>query len=143
MFHFSLRLKLSIFFSLFLFSHEIHNRRGKKLTWKKINVDRQFFKDVLCVTLFQEGMGQCQFLRKIATHFPQFYLLALPLNWRLLYILPAPFYYNLRPCRPTVLLINNIYSWKSQLKPTSVDIKCFLLTKSSLTKHKKYLFEAP
>ena len=54
-----------------------------------------------------------------------------------------PFLLQPRPCPPTVLLINNIYSWKSKFKHTGVDIKCFLLTKSSLTKHKKYLLEAP
>ena len=56
-FHFSLWLKLSIFFSLVLFSLEMHNRSGKELIGKKLNVDRQFFKDVLCITLFQEGVG--------------------------------------------------------------------------------------
>ena len=50
-FHFRLWLKLSIFFSLVLFSLEMHNRSRKKLTGKKLNVDTQFFKDVLCVTL--------------------------------------------------------------------------------------------
>ena len=72
-FHFSLWLKLSIFFSLVLFFLEMHNRRKKKLARKKLNVDRQFFKDVLWVTLLQEGMGQYQFLGKIATHFPHFH----------------------------------------------------------------------
>ena len=57
-FHLSLRLKLSIFFSLILFFLEMHNRCGKKLNGKKVNVDRQFFKDVLCVTLLQEGVGR-------------------------------------------------------------------------------------
>ena len=61
-FHFSLWLKLSIFFSLVIFSVEMHNRSRKKLTGKKLNVDRQFFKDVLCVTLLQEGVWQYQFL---------------------------------------------------------------------------------
>ena len=56
-FYFSLWLKLSIFFSLVLFSLEMHNRSGKELIGKKLNVDRQFFKDVLCITLFQEGVG--------------------------------------------------------------------------------------
>ena len=36
-FYFSLWLKLSIFFSLVLFSLEMHNRSGKKLTRKKLN----------------------------------------------------------------------------------------------------------
>ena len=56
-FHSSLWLKLSIFFSLALFSLEMHNKRGKKLVGKNLNVNRQFFKDVLCVTLLQEGVG--------------------------------------------------------------------------------------
>ena len=56
-FHFSLWLKLSIFFSLVLFSLEMHNICGKKLAGIKWNVDRQVFKDVLCVTLLQEGWG--------------------------------------------------------------------------------------
>ena len=56
-FHSSLLLKLSIFFSLILFSLELHNRSGKKLIGKNLNVNRQFFKDVLCVTLLQEGVG--------------------------------------------------------------------------------------
>ena len=68
-FYFSLWLKLSIFFSLVLFSLELHNRSGKKLIGN-LNVNRQFFKDVLCVTLLQEGLGQYQFLGKIATISP-------------------------------------------------------------------------
>ena len=88
-FHFSLWLKLSIFFSLVLFSLELHNRSGKKLIGN-LNVNRQFFKDVLCVTLLQEGLGQYQFLGKIATISPvsiyqhllsneHFYIFHLPL----------------------------------------------------------------
>ena len=49
--------KLKLFYSLVLFSRKIYNRSGKKLTGKKLNVDRQLFKDVLCVTLLQEGGG--------------------------------------------------------------------------------------
>ena len=37
-FHISLWLKLSIFFILVLFSLEMHNRNGKKLTGKKLSV---------------------------------------------------------------------------------------------------------
>ena len=88
-FHSSLWLKLSIFFSLVLFSLELHNRSGKKLIGN-LNVNRQFFKDVLCVTLLQEGLGQYQFLGKIATISPvsiyqhllsneHFYIFHLPL----------------------------------------------------------------
>ena len=61
-FHFSLLVKLKIFFSLVLFSLDIHHRSRKKLIGKKLNVDRQFFKDVLYVILLQEGVGQYQFL---------------------------------------------------------------------------------
>ena len=49
-FHFSLWLKLSTFFSMALNFLEMHNRCGKKLTGKKLNVDRKFFKGELCVT---------------------------------------------------------------------------------------------
>ena len=45
-FYFSLWLKLSIFFSLVLFSLEMRNRSGKKLMRKILNVNRQFFKDL-------------------------------------------------------------------------------------------------
>ena len=56
-FHRSMWFKLSIFFSLVLFSIEMHNRSEKELTGNKLNVGRQFFKDVLWITLFQEGVG--------------------------------------------------------------------------------------
>ena len=65
--------KLSIIWSLVLFSLEMHNRSRKKLTGKKLNVDRQFFKDALCVTLLQEGVGQYQLFGKIATYLPHFH----------------------------------------------------------------------
>ena len=45
------------------------------------------------------------------------------------------------PTQP--LLINHIFSWKSKLKHTGVDITFFLQdAESSLTKHKKYFLEA-
>ena len=110
---------------------------------KTLKVDRQFFKDVPCVTLLQEGVGQYQFLEKIATHFPHFHLLTPPLKWRFLYIPPTPFYYNLRPCPPNVLLINNIYSWKNKLKHAGVDIKCFFVNKIFVNKKLRNLLEAP
>ena len=56
-FHSSLWLKLSIFFSLVLFSLEMYHKSGKKLIGKNLNVNRRFFKDVLCVTLLQEVVG--------------------------------------------------------------------------------------
>ena len=96
-FYFSLWLKLSIFFSLVLFSLKINNRSRKKLTGKKLNVHRQFFKDVLCANLLQDGVGQYQFSGKIVTHFPHFHLLTHLLKWRFLFIPPTPFYYNPRP----------------------------------------------
>ena len=46
-FHFGLWLKLNIFFSLVLFFVETHNKSMKKLTWKKLSVDKQFFEDVI------------------------------------------------------------------------------------------------
>ena len=107
-FHFGLWFKLSIFFSLVLFSLEMYTRSGEKITRKKENVDRLLFKDTLCVTLLQktgggggggEG-GQCQFLGKIASHFLGFHLLIPPLKWRLLYIPPTPFYCNPLPAHP-------------------------------------------
>ena len=47
-------LVIQIFFSLFLSSDEMHKGREEKLTRKKLNVDRQFFKNVLC-NLITEG----------------------------------------------------------------------------------------
>ena len=114
-----------------------------KLTGKKLNVDRQFFKDVLCIILLQEGVGQYQFSGKIATHFPHFHWLTLPLKWRFLYIPPTPFYYNPRPCLPTAFLINNIYSCKSIINLLVQILSALLLTKSLWTKLKNYLLEAP
>ena len=72
-FHSSLWLKLSIFFGLVLFFLEMHKRCWKKLTRKNTNVNRQFFKYVLCVTLLQEETRQYQFFGEIATHFPHFH----------------------------------------------------------------------
>ena len=142
-FYFSLWLKLSIFFSFgSIFSWNSQWKR-EKLTEKKLNVNRQFFKDVLCVTLLQEGVEQYQFLGKISTHFHNFHLLTAPLKWRFLYIPPTPFYYNPRPCPPTVLLINNIYSWKNKPKHTGVYIKCFFVNKIFVNKTKNAFFWSP
>ena len=120
--YFSLWFKLSSFFSLDLFSLEIHNKSGEKLTGRKLNVHRQFLSDVLSVTLLLKGVGQYKFLGKIATHFPHFHFLP---KWRFLYIPSIPFYYKPPPIPPTVLLINNIYYCKSKLKYTGVNITCF------------------
>ena len=49
-----------------------------------------------------------------------------------------PFLLKLPSLPPTSLLINHIFSWKSRLKHTGLDIICFFQDeKSSLTKHKK------
>ena len=111
-----------------------HYRCRKKLTVKKLNVNRHFFKDVLCLTLLQEGVGQYQFLAKIATYFPNFHEVTPSLKWIFLYIPPTPFGCNPRPCLPTVLIIHNIYSWKIMLKHTGVDIKCFFVNKNFFNK---------
>ena len=58
-FYFGVRFKLSIFFNLVLFPLKMHRRRGEKLTGKKLNVDRQFFKDVTCVTLCNSVQPNC------------------------------------------------------------------------------------
>ena len=64
-FYISLLLKLSIFFSLVLFSLEMHKRSVKKLTGKKLYVDRWFFKDVLWVTVLQGGWNSTTSLEKL------------------------------------------------------------------------------
>ena len=38
-----------MFFSVVLFSNQMHKIREKKLTGKKINLDREIFKDVICI----------------------------------------------------------------------------------------------
>ena len=47
------------------------------------------------------------------------------IKWNFLYIPRTPFYYNLHSCPANPLLINHVFSWKSKLKRTSVDITCF------------------
>ena len=142
-FHFSLWLKLSICFSLVLFSLEMHSRSGKKLTEKKIKSRSTVLQTCTLCNLIAGGGGAVPILRKNCHPFPPFPFINTSSQMKIFYIPRTPFYYNLRPCPPTVLLINNIYFWKSKLKHTGVDITCFLLTKSSLTKLKKYLLEAP
>ena len=68
------------------FCQNSQNEREKELTGKKLNVDRESFKDVirifrccsvLYLTQLQEGrVAILQFLAKIATHLPYFHLLA-------------------------------------------------------------------
>ena len=41
-----------------------------------------------------------------------------------LHIPSTPLYYNLSFCPPNPLIINHIFSWKSKLKHTGVDIMC-------------------
>ena len=48
-FYLSLWFKLSIFISFVLFSERIHKERREQLAWKKINVNRQIFKDLICI----------------------------------------------------------------------------------------------
>ena len=132
-FHYSMWFKLSIFFSLVLFSLEMHNRSRKKLTGKKLNVDRQFFKDVICVTLLQEGVEQYQFLGKITTQFPHFHLLTPSVKWRFLYIPTTPFLWQ-PPSLP---------GHRSKLKHTGVDIKRFLVNKIFVNKTKKLFIGSP
>ena len=78
--------KLNIIFSLVLFSVKIHKRRGKRLTSEKLNVNRQFFKYVICIFFFFfflditlcnpiVGARQYQFLEKTVTYFTYFHLL--------------------------------------------------------------------
>ena len=54
-----------------------------------------------------------------------------------------PFLLQHRPCPPTVLLKNNIYSWKSKLKHTGVDIKCFFVNKIFVDEKEKVFTGSP
>ena len=126
--------KWKIFYSLVLFSRKMYNRSGKKLTGKKLNVDRQLFKDVLCVTLLQVGGGggPYQILGNIAAHFPDFHSF-INTSWEEVKIFIYSnhlFLSELSPCLSNNLLINHIYSWEIKLKHTGVDITCFLKMQS-------------
>ena len=68
-FHFSLWLKSSIFFSLVLFSFEMHNRSRKKLSRKKLNFDRVLQQCTLC-NLIVGGGGVVPVLKKNCYLFP-------------------------------------------------------------------------
>ena len=99
-FYFILWLKLSIFFSFgSIFPWNLQWKR-EKLIGKKLNVNRQFFKDVLCVTLLQEGVEQYQFLGKISTHFHNFHLLKLLSNEDFYIFHPPLFITTPVPARP-------------------------------------------
>ena len=122
-FHFSLWLKLSIFFRLVLFSLKMYNRSGKKLIGKNC---RQFFKDVLSVTLLLEeggGEGAVPILRKNCRPFPRFPFINTSSQMKIFIYFTYPFLLQLPP--PTALLINHMYSWKSELMHTGIDITCF------------------
>ena len=95
-FHFSLWLKLSIFFRLVLFPLKMYNRSGKKLTGKNIIVDSSSKMYSLWSYCWKKGVGrgQYQFLGKIVAHFLGFHLLRPLLKWKYLYISPTTFYYN-------------------------------------------------
>ena len=56
-----------------------------------------------------------------------------------IFMYSTPFYYNPPPCPFNALLINHI-SWKSKLKHTSVDIKCFFPRCTIFTKKTKSVF---
>ena len=95
---------------------------------------------LLCVTSLYGG--QYQFLGKIATHFSYFHVITPQSQMKIfmyftyLFLLEAPL------CPQIFLLINHIFSWKSKLKHTVVDIECFFqVAKSSLTKYKQCLLE--
>ena len=118
MFYFSLWFKLGIFFSLVLFSFEMYNRSGKKLTRKNLNVDRLFFKNVLCVTLLQEGEGGSTNFRKNCLSFLRFPFINTSSQIKIFIYSTYPFLLQPPPCPSTALLINHIYSWKSKLKHT-------------------------
>ena len=133
MYHFSLWLELSIFFTLVLFALEMHTRSRKELTEKKLNVDTVLQRFTLC-NLIARGGGAVPFPRKNCHPFPPFPFINTSSQMKIFYIPRTPFYYNLRPCPPTVLLINNIYFWKSKLKHTGVDITCFFVNKIFVNK---------
>ena len=93
----------------------------------------------------EEGVGAIPILSKNLTHLPSFHLLTPPppLKWSFLYIPPIPFF--LPSCPPNRLLINHIFSWKTKLKHTVVDITCFFIfqdAKSSLTKYKSVFWKS-
>ena len=101
-----------IFFSLVLFSDEMHKRREKRLK------------------------GTIPILRKICYPFSPFLFINIPTQIKI-------FLYSIYP----LFLMNHIFSWKSKLKHTNVDItyffqyaKCFFTDKTS--KHQKRLMES-
>ena len=105
--------QISIFFSLVLFSLEMDNKSRKKLTGKKLNVDRQFFKDVLCVISLQEGVGSGNSWEKLTLISSiSIYSHLLSSQMKIFMYSSYPFLLQPPSLPPPVLLINNIYSWK-------------------------------
>ena len=133
-FHISLWLKLSIFFSLVLFSIERLNRSRKKLTGKKIKCQQAVLQRCTLCNLIAGGGRTVPILRKNCPTFPPFPFINTSSQMKIFIYSTHPFLLQPRPCLPTVLLINNTYSWKSKLKHTGVDIKCFLINKVFINK---------
>ena len=117
-FHFGLWFKLSIFFSLVLFSLEMYTRSGEKITRKKENVDRLLFKDTLCVTLLQKTGGggggwrgrAVSIFRKNCLPFPRFPFINTSSQMEAFIYPTYPILLQPSPCSSTALLINHIYS---------------------------------
>ena len=117
-----------------LFSVGINKKkREKKLSVKKLNVDRQFFKNVICIFdvalchLIAGGRDSTYSQEKSPP------ILSISMNISIystyLFLLEPPslfsFCQNPLPCPPDPFLINKIFSWKSKLKHTDIDIVCF------------------
>ena len=73
---FSFVVQIKYFFSLVLISVGIHKRREEKLTRKKLNLDRQIFKDVIwifwCYSVQPNCRGKAPILRKNCHSFHPF-----------------------------------------------------------------------
>ena len=125
MFHFSLWFKLSVFFSLVLFSVGIQKRRGKKPTGKILNVESTFCDVTLC-KLIAGGTGPIN--KKNNQPFYQSPFIKTAPKMKIFIHSTYPFFTRnpLLACPPAYLLINHIFSWKSKLKPTGVDITCLV-----------------
>ena len=125
----------------------MHKKRGQRLTGKNLNVNGQFFKDVIriflmliCLTILQE-VGVISILQKNCNPFALFPFINTPskkIKLRFLYI-PLTLFLLQPPFLPTQPPFNQSYFfWKSKVKHTVVDVTCFFQdAKSSLTEHKK------
>ena len=87
----------------------------------------------LC-SIIVRGVEAVPILRKNCHPFSPFPLINTSSQMKIFIYWTPPFYYNPCPCLPTVLLINNIYSWNIILKNTGVDIKCFFVNKIFVNK---------